>query len=75
VAPECGAWTRASGFCSVAKEEKPANPARRAPAYMKERGGEGVKGKQREGGEEEEKGLQYFVIKGVKWGNEKEGGH
>jgi hypothetical protein len=38
-----------------------------------ERGG--VKGKQREGGEEEEKGLQYFVIKGVKWGNEKEGGH
>lgn len=40
VAPECGAWTRASGFCSVAKEEKPANPARRAPAYMKERGGE-----------------------------------
>lgn len=35
VTPECGAWTRASGLCSLAKEEKPGSRARRAPSHMK----------------------------------------
>jgi hypothetical protein len=35
VTPECGARTRASGLCFLAKEEKPESRARRAPAHMK----------------------------------------
>jgi hypothetical protein len=36
VTPECGAWRRASGLCSFAKEEgKPQSQAQRAPAHMK----------------------------------------
>ena len=54
VTPECGAWRRAGGLCSFAKEEgKPQSPAQLAPAHMKrerarEREGGRVKGTQRE---------------------------
>jgi hypothetical protein len=60
VTPECGAWRRASGLCSFAKE------------HMK-RERERVKGKQREveeEGKEKEKGLQCLELK-VGWATKK----